>query len=238
MVRLYSEEHLSSNKIAQIYQTSHSVIISYLRGRGVTIRYSSSAHLGVMPKGFNDEQYLRKLYWDFNLSCKDIGKRLGINATTVRRQLNRLGIPTRTNSESKIGLNTGDSHPQWRGGITPLNNSLRGYFNNHLVPVALQRDNYTCQCCGAVDTVLHIHHIIPLASIVKDICLEHPRYNPNDVKDKAQLYEIITHDDRFLDIDNLITLCECCHYIGAHQYNRSKTISSQASIEEGSETIP
>ena len=52
-----------------------------------------------------------------------------------------------------------------------------------------------------------------------------------------ELYDIITHDSRFLDEDNLITFCRDCHFFEIHNYDR-KTISSQASSEEGSETIP
>lgn len=59
--------------------------------------------------------------------------------------------------------------------------------------------------------------------------------NPNNVSDRLELYHIITKDKRFLDENNLITFCKDCHFYKIHNYN--KTISSQASQEEGSETI-
>ena len=103
-------------------------------------------------------------------------------------------------------------------------------------PKAAKRDDYTCQLCGAKHVVLHVHHIRPFSEIVAEILNEHPMLDPNDVDDKLELYEIITHDPRFLDEDNLITFCKDCHLFKIHNYKR-KTTSSQALKGEGSETI-
>ena len=130
---------------------------------------------------------------------------------------------------------TGDKHPNWKGGITPLNMLLREYFHTNQVPKIARRDNYTCQMCGKKHTVLHIHHNRKFSDIVQEIRDEHPLLNPQNTTDQVELYNIITHDRRFLDEDNLITLCKDCH-IKVHSKN--ETISSQASEEEGSETIP
>ena len=95
-----------------------------------------------------------------------------------------------------------------------------------------ERDNYTCQICGKTHTILHVHHIKSFSEIVHEILLEHKDLNPES--DKYELYDIIVHDERFLDLDNLITYCKDCH-IAIHS---KKSISNQASLnEEGSETI-
>lgn len=50
-------------------------------------------------------------------------------------------------------------------------------------------------------------------------------------EDMYKLYGIITNDHRFLDENNLITLCEECHFYKVHDYKKHKTISSQDSQE-------
>lgn len=62
-------------------------------------------------------------------------------------------------SKSRIGLNTGENNPSWRGGI-----SFEPYcskFNNQLKKKIRQRDNGTCQLCGIKENgrKLDVHHI-------------------------------------------------------------------------------
>ncbi|MCF8012463.1 MAG: HNH endonuclease [Clostridiales bacterium] len=59
------------------------------------------------------------------------------------------------------------------------NGDMKGYYN--VKAYVLDRDDYTCQECGATDTQLHIHHIV---------------YKSNGGTDRP---------------DNLTTLCEECH---------------------------
>lgn len=241
MVDMYCKQKKSANEISKIFCTDHNTIIRHLRNRGIETRGMIDAQYASngmeMPDDLKDPDLLYKLHWIDGISCKDIGKRYGVEAGTVRRQMNRIGVPTKTNAESKIGLMSGDKHPNWKGGISPLNRLLREYFHTNQVPKIAERDEYTCQLCGKTHTVLHVHHIVEFSTIVSEICSEHMDLNPDDVSDRMKLYDIITHDKRFLDEDNLITFCRDCHFFKIHNYDR-KTISSQASTEEGSETIP
>lgn len=240
MVDLYCNQMMSANTISKLFQTDHNTIIRQLRKRGVCTRGVIEAQYAAngteMNESLNNADLLKRLHWDEGMSCKAIGEIYGVEAATVRRQMHRLGIKTKTNSESKIGLMAGDKHPNWKGGKTPLNLLLREYFNVNQAPAVAKRDGYTCQLCGAVHTILHVHHIRSFSNIVKEICAEHSELNPADANDTSVLYDIITHDPRFLDETNLITFCKECHLFKIHNYNR-KTISSQASNEEGSETI-
>lgn len=244
MIKLYCEDHISAYKIAMMFGTDHNTIIRHLAGRGIKTRDMQEAQFvsnnKVTPDEFDDAELLRKLHWDDGMSCKHIGQMLGVEAGTVRRQMKRLGIPTKNNAQSKIGQMVGDKHPNWRGGITPLNFLLREYFHTNIAPVIAKRDEYTCQLCGKKHTVLNVHHITSFAEIVSEICSEHPDLHPDNVDDRMKLYQIIKTDPRFLDESNLITFCKDCHYNLIHEwkFKNYKTISSQASTEEGSETIP
>ena len=42
------------------------------------------------------------------------------------------------------------------------------------------------------------------------------------IEDREKMYDIITHDPRFLDIDNLITYCKDCHFYKIHKYKKRK----------------
>lgn len=244
MIKLYCEDHISAYKIAMIFNTDHNTIIRHLSGRGIKIRDMQEAQFIAnnkeIPDEFDDAELLRKLHWDDNMSCKDIGQMIGVDAGTIRRQMKRLGVPTKNVAQSKIGQLIGDKHPNWRGGITPLNLLLREYFHTNIAPVVAKRDGYTCQLCGKTHTILNVHHITSFSEIVSDIRSEHPDLDPNNVDDRIELYKIITADQRFLDESNLITFCKDCHYNLIHEwkFKNHKTISSQANKLEGSETIP
>lgn len=241
MVDLYCKHKMSANKISKIFNTDHNTIIRQLRKRGIKTRDIVAAQYAANGKEMHpdlfDKELLRKMHWDDGMTCKDIGCIYGVDAKTIRSQMNRIGVKTKTNAESKIGLMSGDKHPNWKGGMSSLNQLLREYFHTNQAPVIAKRDNYTCQLCGKTHTILHVHHIRPFVDIVTEICNEHPELNTDDANDRQELYRIITDDNRFLDENNLITFCKECHFFLIHDYAR-KTISSQASSEEGSETIP
>ena len=99
-----------------------------------------------------------------------------------------------------------------------------------------ERDGFKCQMCGKEHVELHVHHIKPFSEIVSEILFEHPDLHPDIEDEKMQLYKICVNDSRFTDLNNLTTLCKECHLFKVHGYNK-RTISSQASGEEGSETI-
>ncbi len=243
MIKMYCDDHVSAYKIAMIFNTDHNTIIRHLNMRGIKTRDMQEAQFVAnnkeIPDEFEDPELLRKLHWDDGISCKEIGQMLGIDAGTVRRQMKRLGIQTKNISQSKIGLMVGDKHPNWRGGITPLNLLLREYFHTNIAPVIAKRDQYTCQLCGKTHTVLNVHHITSFAEIVFEICSEHPDLDPNDVDDRIKLYQIIKKDPRFLDESNLITFCKDCHYNLIHEWKFKNTRQLAAKPEkEGSETIP
>lgn len=218
----------SINQISIKYNVTRKAVRRVLAEHNVEIRNLSTSQLVLYSDDIDpriyDAEWLKTQYWDNNKSCKEIGQELNINQSTVRRRMHNLNVRVRTNSEAKIGVLAGDKHPNWKGGVTPLDMLLREYFHTNLAPLAAKRDNYTCQICGKTHTILNVHHIIHFSTIVNEIISEHPDLNPNNPDDKMILYDIIVHDNRFLDLNNLITLCKDCHI----KIHSKKIISNQA----------
>lgn len=79
--------------------------------------------------------------------------------------------------------------------------------------MAAKRDSYTCQKCGKTHTILNVHHKKHFADVVNDIIAEYPDIDYNNESGKIKMYDIISKDERFLDLDNLITLCKECHIL-------------------------
>lgn len=238
-VELYNDGNKTLSGVADDLGISRSSVKRILTEHGIPIKSMSESQFasrGVeKPPELNDPDLLNKLHWVDGMSCKEIGEMIGVDAGVVRRSMKKFGLRTKTNAESKIGQMIGSSHPNWKGGITPLNLLLREYFHINLAPEISKRDGYACQICGASHVVLHVHHIRHFCDIVKDICDENKTLDPDNEIDRSVLYKIIINDPRFTDKSNLITVCANCHRNILHK--KDKTISSQASQEEGSETI-
>jgi hypothetical protein len=82
------------------------------------------------------------------------------------------------------GFQSGNKHPNWKGGITSLNKSIRNSPEyEQWRQEVFQRDNFTCQKCGHRGGELQADHIKPF------FCFSELR----------------------LDINNGRTLCKKCH---------------------------
>lgn len=67
-------------------------------------------------------------------------------------------------SASHIGIHVGKANPNWQGGITPINKSIRNSREYALWRKAVfERDNYTCRFCSQHGGKLHADHIKPFA---------------------------------------------------------------------------
>ena len=94
--------------------------------------------------------------------------------------------------------NKGEKCHFWKGGITPLHQSIRdSYKTKEWRLMVFGRDNFTCQDCGKRGCYLEAHHIKKFSSIM-------------------QYHEITTKEESFncealWDINNGITLCKECH---------------------------
>jgi len=95
-----------------------------------------------------------------------------INLTPEARQVRSI------RAKQKVG----EKNNFWRGGITTERANI-GAWTRLNAKVVHEKYDYTCQQCGQGSSILHAHHIIPVAA------------------DITKAY----------DIDNLITLCKSCH---------------------------
>lgn len=211
----------STLEIAKQLNISHKTVYNHLIKNGIETRNSSEAQWAsngkTIPQEFSDYNTMYDLYITKNFSKKQLGIFFNCDPCVIDRILRNFNIPIRGASESKIGLKTGESHHNWKGGITALHMRLREAFGVQLVPKVLKRDGYRCQICGKSNN-LHVHHIKPFKDILQEILMENPNYSlPKDIN---TLYEIAVKDPRFLDLDNLVTYCRNCHLYKVHKYNK------------------
>jgi len=67
-------------------------------------------------------------------------------------------------SQANKGRFVKENHPNWKGGLTPINKIIRRSLEFKLWREAVfKRDNYTCRFCGERGGVLHPDHIKPFA---------------------------------------------------------------------------
>lgn len=222
IIKMYNEGK-SSTAIAKHFGITHNTVLSHLDHCGIKRRSNSESqwvsNQKEFPEDLKDRDLVYNLYINQKLSKKDLGEKYNCDPGVIDRILKEFNIPIRNTSESKIGLNTGENHPNWQGGITGLHYRLREAFYVQQVPKVLYRDEYKCQLCGSKKD-LHVHHIKRFKDIFHRILDEHKDLDP--VKDQNQLYEIALQDKEFTNLDNLITYCKECHFYKIHGYQRKE----------------
>lgn len=210
----------SSTEIGKEFGISHKTVLNHLQHCKIPIRTLSESQWVHNQKEFPIElanyDIVYDLYINQKLSKKDLGITFNCNPDVIDRVLRNFNIPIRDNSESKIGLCTGDKHWNWKGGITSLARRLREFFGVNQILKVLERDHYECQLCGSKKH-LHVHHIKHFKDILKRILEENPNLDP--VTNINELYNIAIKDSEFCDLNNLITYCKDCHYSKIHGYN-------------------
>ena len=96
---------------------------------------------------------------------------------------------------------SGDKHPQWKGGKTPLIMKIRNHKQSIEWRMAVfERDGYTCKICGDKrGRNLNAHHYTQLADIIHTL--------------KIETLEQALNTPILWAISNGITLCADCHVI-------------------------
>lgn len=222
----------STTEIGNELGISHKTVCSHLEHCGISRRTLSESQWNrnnkTIPDEFKSYEKMYDLYINQHLSKKDLGLLFDCDPCVIDRILIELGIPVRTNSESKVGLLSGDKHWNWKGGLTSLSRRLREFFGTNLTVKILERDNYKCRICGSKHN-LQVHHIIQFKDILTRILNENPQYYlPDNIN---ELYDIAVKDSQFLDCNNLITYCRDCHH-KIHGYNSKADNKSCELLED------
>jgi hypothetical protein len=106
-------------------------------------------------------------------------------------------------TKSGIRAPKGDKSHTWKGGITPINLSIRTSSKYiEWIKTILKRDDYTCQWCLKRGIKFQVDHIIPFAKIIDKLKFEQ---GIDNLYQKAMNYELLW------DLNNGRTLCVECH---------------------------
>ena len=99
---------------------------------------------------------------------------------------------------------SGSGHPNWKGGLTPINTAIReSYKYKEWYQNIFIRDNFTCQKCGdKTGGNLNVHHIKRFSHLLEEAIRYMPLLSEYDA---AMCYTPLW------DTNNGITYCINCH---------------------------
>jgi len=164
-------------------------------------------------KWTEEEKKKRSFAYKGRKLSKETKKKIGLKSAIVMKKKWQDPIYRKMMSEKHKGKklpfaqrkkmsesHTGKKHWNWKGGITPVNNTIRKSIESRLWRESVfARDNWTCQKCRKRGIYLTPHHI----------------------QNFAQYPEL-----RFV-IDNGITLCKECHKLFHKRYGRRNNTIEQ-----------
>lgn len=232
IVSLYKDGK-SSTEIAKIVGMAHRTVQKHIAHAGYKLRNNSESKFVKNKKEFPEDLASYDSFYDLyviqKLSKKELSSIYNVSPNVLNRLLKEYGIHKRGPSEALKGLMVGEKHPGWKGGPKELTRAVRNYIMYNISPIVLKRDRHKCQYPGCNCTKnLHVHHIRKFSDIYWEILNEHQDLDSE--KDILKLYDIMIHDDRINDTDNLITYCKDCHLYKIHGYNKSNNEKSNVAL--------
>jgi 5-methylcytosine-specific restriction endonuclease McrA len=146
---------------------------------------------------------------------KEIAEKLGCERSNITYHLNKMGLNNRQSkkdnidlrnriSQSLIGRFVGDKNPNYKG-YTDEKTIARGIFKT-ISKRKIRENDYTCQHCGRHGGDLETHHIKPFNIIFLEFIRDVYSGNIENIYDELMNYE------DFINEDNLVVLCDDCHY--------------------------
>ena len=146
---------------------------------------------------------------------KEIAEILGCGRTNITMRLNKAGYKNRRSKIEDIALRNRISNSLKGRFVGELNPNYKGYTDEKTIARGLFKTiskemirncNYTCQICGQHGGNLETHHIKPFRVIFENFIKT--AYS-GDIQNFV--HEILSYED-FTNKENLIVLCENCHY--------------------------
>ncbi len=200
--KLYISDNKSLLEISSQFKISRRTLYSLLKKYNIQLKKRVKPHNYI----FINRDILYKKYILEKKSAITIGKELIQPQWVIYSKLREYSIPLRSNVENRLGKKAseetknklrmvrkgkyiGELCSSWKGGVSSINRRLRNSSDFAFWrKKVFERDNYTCQDCGAKNgngrfVELHPHHI----------------------KSFSKFTEL-----RF-EITNGVTLCKLCH---------------------------
>lgn len=149
---LYHDKGWGATTIAEELGCDKKTIYNWLDRHDIETRESTHD----INRGWRDAELLEELYWDQDLSCKEIADKLDTREGTITKWLLRHDIETKDHS--------GSNHPFWRGG----HDKYKGPNWRDQRQKARRRDQYRCQDCqksaSDMEQKPDVHHITPFCA--------------------------------------------------------------------------
>jgi hypothetical protein len=127
-------------------------------------------------KAFRDRDWLTREYVERKRSAAEIGREFGVRDAAIFFWLTKHEIPRRSISEARKAKHwgsegvanpmfgvTGSRNPHWKGGVTPLRQSLYASAEWKKVCRLVRKRDDACLLCGSGGR-FHYHHIVPFSA--------------------------------------------------------------------------
>ena len=192
--RLYVVEQLTCREIAALLDIGSRTVSRRLQAFGIDARPPGPDRHAEL----RDAGWLRARYEHESMSTLEVGALIGASPRVVSEWLKQHGIQPRSRnqhagkqwpaavrermSRAKVGKLTGESNPNWRGGLVNPNVRLRASADSKGWSQAVRNRDGKCVDCGAGGK-LHAHHVKPWKN----------------------------HPELRFDVSNGATLCPPCH---------------------------
>ena len=130
-------------------------------------------------------------------------------------------MPIPWNKDKKLIKTSGKNHWNWKGGTTPLYESIRKLFENkQWKKKVFARDDFTCQECFLRSGKIEVHHKNSFSNIFNEFLKEYSQFSP--IEDRETLLRLAITYKPFWDLENGKTLCEDCHKETDNYFRRCK----------------
>lgn len=190
----YHSKERNQQEIAEALGVSQTTVSEYMAKLRINCRSRAESSTDGNIQKAQDEQFLRKMYWEEGMTTTNIADTLNLSQTTVSRYMDDFNISTREDYHP-----TGKDHPNYTGD-EPKNGKYYGPNWKVQRLKTLRRDQARCRRCGMTESehydkynrALHIHHIT----------------NKREFMNEKGLIDW----QRANKVENLITLCIACHH--------------------------
>ena len=221
LIELYINKNMGKWEIANYLNISYCTVNKNLK------RYNILSH--------ETEEIVDKMATDYKngLSLTQLSKKYNRPKSRIRNVLLNAGVKFRDKHNchyNDIGGEILNSDIFRSKKATVIKRKIASHFKTH-ISIPMKKEHPWCSICGEKEH-LHVHHLMPLSIIINKIVDENKNISDDE------LYQKVITDKRYLNKENMIVVCEKCHYTIFHPYiNYQANKQPSLNKKEGSETI-